>query len=75
VHRVAAPVAGQGASLLFALMVTSIPVPASASRLMALSYQDTAYIALHADREALPDVQRLAEAMQTAVIALNDLVE
>ncbi|MGH3798851.1 MAG: wax ester/triacylglycerol synthase domain-containing protein, partial [Pseudonocardiaceae bacterium] len=28
VHRVAAPVAGQGASLLFDLMVTSIPLPA-----------------------------------------------
>jgi hypothetical protein len=33
------------------------------------------YIALHADREASPDVQRLAEAMQTAEIALNALIE
>jgi diacylglycerol O-acyltransferase / wax synthase len=97
VHRVAAPVAGQGASLLFDLMVTSIPVPSigftldgaelekifpmaplAAGQALVVGfswYQDTAYIALHADREALPDVQRLAEAMQTAVIALNDRVE
>ncbi len=96
VHRVAAPVAGQGASLLFDLMVTSIPVPsipftldgaeleevfpmaplaAGQALVIGLSwYQDTAYVALHADREALPDVQRLAEAMQTTVIALHDLV-
>ncbi|MBA2474139.1 MAG: wax ester/triacylglycerol synthase family O-acyltransferase [Pseudonocardiales bacterium] len=97
VHRVAAPVAGQGASLLFDLMVTSIPVPsmpftldgaeleevfpiaplaAGQALVVGLSwYQDTAYIALHADREALPDAQRLAEAMQPAVVVLNDLVE
>jgi WS/DGAT/MGAT family acyltransferase len=96
VHRVAAPVAGQGASLLFDLMVTSIPVPsipftldgaeleevfpmaplaAGQALVVGLSwYQDTAYIALHADPEALPDVQRLAEAMRTAMIALDDLV-
>jgi WS/DGAT/MGAT family acyltransferase len=96
VHRVAAPVAGQGASLLFDLMVTSIPVPsvpftldgagleevlpmaplaAGQALVVGLSwYQDTAYIALHADRDALPDVGRLAEAMQPAAIALNDLV-
>ncbi|MGH3783540.1 MAG: wax ester/triacylglycerol synthase family O-acyltransferase [Pseudonocardiaceae bacterium] len=97
VHRVAAPVAGQGASLLFDLMVTSIPLPsipftldgaeleevfpiaplaAGQALVVGLSwYQDTAYIALHADREALPDVQRLAEAMQPAVVAMNDLVQ
>ncbi len=54
VHRMVAPVAGQGASLLFDLMVTSI-----------------AYVGLLADREGLPDVQRLAEAIQPAAAALD----
>jgi diacylglycerol O-acyltransferase len=94
VHRVAAPVAGQGASLLFDLMVTSIPVPsipftldgaeleevfpmaplaAGQALVVGLSwYQDTAYVALHADREALPDVRKLAEAMRPAMMALTE---
>jgi hypothetical protein len=97
VHRVVAPVAGQAASLLFDLMVTSIPVPsipfildgaeleevfpiaplaAGQALVVGLSwYQDTAYIALHADRGALPDVRQLAEAMQPGVVALNAFVE
>jgi WS/DGAT/MGAT family acyltransferase len=96
VHRVAAPVAGQGASLLFDLMVTSIPVPslpvtldgadleevfpvaplaAGQALVVGLSwYQDSAYIALHTDREGLPDVRRLAEAIQPSAIALDSLI-
>jgi len=92
-HRVAAPVAGQGASLLFDLMVTSIPVPslpftldgteleevfpiaplaAGQALVVALSwYQDSAYVALHADREGLPDVRRLAEAIGPSAIELE----
>jgi diacylglycerol O-acyltransferase len=97
VHRVAAPVAGQGASLLFDLMVTSIPLPslpftldeaeleeifpiaplaAGQALVVGLSwYQDSAYIALHADLEGMPDVQRLAEAIQSSVIALDSLID
>ncbi|MBV9730763.1 MAG: wax ester/triacylglycerol synthase family O-acyltransferase [Pseudonocardiales bacterium] len=97
VHRIATPVAGQGASLLFDLMVTSIPVPslpftldgaeleevfplaplaAGQALVVGLSwYQDSAYIALHADREGLPDVQRLAEAIEPSAVALDSLIE
>jgi diacylglycerol O-acyltransferase / wax synthase len=93
VHRVAAPAAGQVASLLFDLMVTSIPLPsipftlagaeleesfpiaplaAGQALVVGLSwYQDCAFIALHADREGLPDLQRLAEAIQPAAVALD----
>jgi hypothetical protein len=39
------------------------------------SYKGRVYIALHADREGLPDVQRLAEAMQPSVDALSSLIE
>lgn len=97
VHRVAAPVAGQGASLLFDLMVTSIPLPsipftlddaqleevfpmaplaAGQALVVGLSwYQDSAYIALHTDLEGMPDVHRLAEAIQPSVAALDSLME
>jgi diacylglycerol O-acyltransferase len=97
VHRVAAPVAGQGASLLFDLMVTSIPVPsvrftldgaeltevfpiaplaAGQALVIGLSwYQGRAYLALHADRDGLPDVQRLAEAIEPAAGELASLIE
>jgi WS/DGAT/MGAT family acyltransferase len=97
VLRLAAPVAGQGASLLFDLMVTSIPIPgipftldgaeldgvfpiaplaAGQALVVGLaSYKGRVYIALHADREGLPDVQRLAEAMQPSVDALSSLIE
>lgn len=97
VHRVAAPVAGQGASLLFDLMVTSIPVPsvrftldgaelaevfpiaplaAGQALVIGLSwYQGHAYFALHADRDGLPDVQRLAEAIRPAAGELASLIE
>jgi diacylglycerol O-acyltransferase len=93
VHRLATPVAGQGASLLFDLMVTSVPVPslsftldgaaleevfpmaplaAGQALVVGLSwYQDSAYIALYADREGLPDVQRLTEAIQPSAVALD----
>ncbi len=93
VHRVAAPVAGQGASLLFDLMVTSIPLPgirftldgaelaevfplaplaAGQALVIGLSwYRDSAYVGLLADRDGLPDVQRLAEAFQPAADALD----
>lgn len=93
VHRFAAPVAGQGASLLFDLMVTSIPLPsipftldgaqlaevfpiaplaAGQALVVGLSwYQGRAYFALHADREGLPDVHRLAEAIQLSATALG----
>ncbi|MGH3870956.1 MAG: wax ester/triacylglycerol synthase family O-acyltransferase [Pseudonocardiaceae bacterium] len=92
-HRVAAPVAGQGASLLFDLMVTSIPLPgirftldgAELAEIFPLAplaagqalvvglawYRDSAYVGLLADREGLPDVQRLAEAIQPAADALD----
>ncbi|MGH3902244.1 MAG: wax ester/triacylglycerol synthase family O-acyltransferase [Pseudonocardiaceae bacterium] len=95
VHRVAAPAAGQGASLLFDLMVTSIPLPgirftldgaeleevfplaplaAGQALVVGLSwYRDSAYVGLLADREGLPDVQRLAEAIQPAAVALDRL--
>ncbi|MGH3788822.1 MAG: hypothetical protein ACRDRG_20250 [Pseudonocardiaceae bacterium] len=36
-------------------------------------YRDCAFIALHADREGLPDVQRLAEAIQPSAVALDRL--
>ena len=95
VHRVAAPIASQGASLLFDLMVTSVPLPgirftldgaeleeifplaplaAGQALVVGLSwYRDSAYVSLLADREGLPDVQRLAEAIQPAVAALDRL--
>jgi diacylglycerol O-acyltransferase / wax synthase len=97
VHRIAAPVAGQCASLLFDLMVTSIPVPsirftldgaeleailpiaplaADQALVIGLSwYQNDAYVVLNADRDGLPDVYRLAEAIQPAMEALGSLVE
>ncbi|HJT03976.1 MAG TPA: wax ester/triacylglycerol synthase family O-acyltransferase [Pseudonocardiaceae bacterium] len=97
VHRVAAPVAGQGAALLFDLMVTSIPVPsipftlggaelaevfpmaplpAGQALVIGLSWhQSRAYVALHADRDALPDVQRLAEAIEPSAGELANLIE
>lgn len=93
VHRVVAPAAGQGASLLFDLMVTSIPLPgipftldgaeleevfplaplaAGQALVIGLSwYRDSAYVGLLADREGLPDVQRLADAIQPAAAALE----
>ncbi|HEY6421709.1 MAG TPA: WS/DGAT domain-containing protein, partial [Pseudonocardiaceae bacterium] len=92
-HRMVAPVAGQGAPLLFDLMVTSVPLPripfmldgaeleeifplaplaAGQALVIGLScYRDSAYVGLLADREGLPDVQRLAEAMQTAAVTLD----
>jgi diacylglycerol O-acyltransferase len=95
VLRVAAPVAGQGASLLFDLMVTSIPVPsipftlddaalaevfpiaplaAGQALVVGLSwYQGRAYVALNVDRDGLPDVQQLAEAVQPATTTLDSL--
>ncbi|HEX2264189.1 MAG TPA: wax ester/triacylglycerol synthase family O-acyltransferase [Pseudonocardiaceae bacterium] len=91
VHRLAAPVAGQGAALLFDLMVTSIPLPAMRFTLdgaeleevfplaplapgqalvVGLSwYRDSAYVALLADRDGFPDVQRLADAIAPAAAA------
>ncbi|MGH3774004.1 MAG: wax ester/triacylglycerol synthase family O-acyltransferase [Pseudonocardiaceae bacterium] len=96
VHRVASPVAGQGAVLLFDLIVTSVPVPslpitldgaeledvfpiaplvASQALVVGLSwYQDSAFVALHADREGLPDVRRLAEAIPPSAVALDCLI-
>jgi hypothetical protein len=93
VHRVAAPVAGQGTSLLFDLMVTSIPLPAMRLTLdgaeleevfplaplapgqalvVGLScYRDSAFVALLADRQGLPDVQRLADTIAPAAAALD----
>ena len=92
-HRVVAPVVGQVASLLFDILVTSVPMPLSPLRLngaelveifpiaplapghalsVALScYQGTAFIGLHADRTALPDVQDLAEALAASVAMLD----
>jgi hypothetical protein len=90
-------VAGQFASLLFDLMVTSIPVPnvsltldgaklvevfpmaplaAGQALVIGLSwYQSRAYVALHADRDGLPDLKRLAGAVEPAAYALASLVE
>ncbi len=95
VLRLTAPVAGQGASLLFDLMVTSIPVPsipftldgaelaevfpiaplaAGQALVIGLSwYQGRAYVALNADRDGLPDVDQLAEAIAPAARALAGL--
>ncbi|MGH3930297.1 MAG: wax ester/triacylglycerol synthase domain-containing protein, partial [Pseudonocardiaceae bacterium] len=95
VHRVAAPVAGQVAALLFDLMVTNVPMPGIPLRLagaelaevfpvaplpsghalgVALScYRGTAYIGLHVDREALPDVQGLVDAIPASVSMLDRL--
>lgn len=86
-----------GTSLLFDLMVTSIPVPsipytldgaalaeifpiaplvAGQALVIGLSwYQGRAYVALNADRDGLPDVQHLAEAIQPAATALGSLKE
>jgi hypothetical protein len=96
VHRVAAPVAGQGASLRCDLMVTSIPVPnirfrldgaelaevfpmaplaAGQALVIGMSwYQSRAFFALHADRDGLPDVQHLAEAIEPAACELGGLI-
>lgn len=93
VHRMATPVAGQAAVLLFDLLVTSVPLPGIPMRLdgaeleelyplaplapghalgVALScYRDTAFIGLHADRDALPDVQGLAEAIPASADVLD----
>ncbi|MGH3940223.1 MAG: wax ester/triacylglycerol synthase family O-acyltransferase [Pseudonocardiaceae bacterium] len=93
VHRVAAPVAGQVAALLFDLMVTNVPIPGVSLRLagaelvevfpvaplpsghalgVALScYRGTAYIGLHVDRDALPDVQGLVDAIPASVSMLD----
>ncbi|MGH3916853.1 MAG: wax ester/triacylglycerol synthase family O-acyltransferase [Pseudonocardiaceae bacterium] len=95
VHRVVAPVASQGASLLFDLMVTSIPLPsirltlggaeleevfplaplaAGQALVVGLSwYRDSAWVSLLADEVGMPDVQRLAEAVQPAATALDSL--
>lgn len=92
-HRVAAPVAGQVAALLFDLMVTSVPVPGIPLRLggaelvevfpvaplapghalvVGLScYRGTAYIGLHVDREALPDVRGLVDAIPVSASLLD----
>lgn len=97
VHRVAAPVAGQGAALLFDLIVTSIPVstipftldgaelaevfpiaPLLAGQALVIGlswYQNRAYVALHADRDGLPDVHRLAEAIEPSAGELANLIE
>lgn len=94
-HRVVAPVAGQVASLLFDILVTSVPMPGTPLRLdgaelteifpiaplapghalgVALScYRETAFIGLHADRAALPDVQDLAEALAASVATLDQV--
>ncbi len=96
-HRVAAPVAGQVAALLFDILVTSVPVPGIPLRLdgaeleeifpiaplapghalgVALSsYRGTAYIGLHADGVALPDVHGLAEAIPASVAALDGMID
>ena len=97
VHRIATPMAGQGAPLLFDLMLTSVPVPnisltcdgaelveifpmppllAGQALVIGLSwYRDRAYVGLHADRDGLPDVKKLAEAVEPAAYALATLVE
>ncbi len=95
VHRMAAPMAGQVAALLFDILVTSVPVPGVPLRLdgaeleelfpiaplapghalgVALScYRGTAYIGLYADRDALPDVQGLADAIPGSAAMLDQV--
>jgi WS/DGAT/MGAT family acyltransferase len=92
VHRVAAPLAGRGAGLLFDIVVTTIPMPRIPLRLngsplrelyplaplahghglaIALSRHDgTAHIGLHADAGALPDIDKLVDALDVATAEL-----
>jgi hypothetical protein len=50
------------------------PLAAGQALVVGLSwYQDSAYVSLLADREGLPDVQRLAEAVQPAAAVLDRL--
>ena len=92
VHRVTAPLARHGASLLFDTMVTNVPIPSRQLSLagaplkevypivplahgqalgIALSaYRGRVHIGLHADRRAMPDLHRLADAVPVALSAL-----
>jgi WS/DGAT/MGAT family acyltransferase len=93
-HKMAAPAAGQAASLLFDILVTSVPLPGIPMRLAGAelaevfpvaplapthalgvamsSYRGRAYVGLHADREAMPDLDGLAAAIPAAAAALED---
>jgi diacylglycerol O-acyltransferase / wax synthase len=52
------------------------PLVAGQALVIGLSwYQGRAYVALNADRDGLPDVQQLAEAIQPAATALGSLKE
>ncbi|MCA1834804.1 MAG: WSD1 family O-acyltransferase [Actinobacteria bacterium] len=52
------------------------PLAAGQALVIGLSwYQGHAYFALHADRDGLPDVQRLAEAIRPAAGELASLIE
>jgi WS/DGAT/MGAT family acyltransferase len=95
VHRIAMPLVGRGAGLLFDLVVTTVPMPAKELQLggsplrelyplaplargqalaIALAlHHDSVHIGLHADADALPDVDKLAEALPVAAGELADL--
>jgi hypothetical protein len=94
-HRVAAPAAGQAASLLFDLLVTSVPLPGVPLRLAGAelaevypvpplapshalgvamsSYRGSAYVGLHVDRDAMPDLDGLAAAFPASARTLDPL--
>lgn len=92
-HKMAAPAAGQAASLLFDILVTSVPLPGipmclagaelaevfpvaplaptHALGVALSSYRGSVYVGLHADREAMPDLDGLAEAIPAAAALLE----
>lgn len=94
VHQVAAPLAGQGAALLFDTVITNVPLPGfraaldgaelaelypvaplAAGHALAIAvsqYRDTVHIGVHANRGALPDLEKLGEALPLAVAELDD---
>jgi WS/DGAT/MGAT family acyltransferase len=94
-HRVAMPIAGRGAPLLFDTIVTNVPLPRiplsfDGARLhemyplvplapghtlgVAVSrYQDAVHIGLQVNGDALPDMEKLSEAVPAALAELTDL--
>ncbi len=93
VHRLAAPVAGHAAPMLFDTVITNVPlpdipvsldgaemceiyplVPVASGHVLAIaasSYRDTVHIGLHAQREALPDMEKLSQALPYALTELS----
>ncbi len=93
-HRIATPVAGQFATLLFDTMITHVPVPkvplalagadllelyplapipsGHALSIGVIQYRDTIHIALNCNRTAVPDSEKLTEAVPAALDELHD---